>query len=424
MGDFDFSNLFQGCSNETPETTDEKPTEYGTFSGGGEIFRPEPEPEPQYGTFSGGVEIFRPEPEPEPQYGTFSGGVEIFRPEPAPLEYNAAAEIQRPRPGGSGSITFTDDAVIQTGLDHSLGGGKGGVTFTSTREQAKIAVDSLHIIEPKTFPWTPQSQPTNECAAGSGVLRPDGTWLCDVNDSTMVFESESLLIPKGESWFGPDCRKSHTGEGSLAIIGFPEVSIDDAVCDYDKFVIIRDTLATLERMTDFSLDDPDVMDALALLQEASPIQLLDWAKAYISLGSGQYDLFVLNMIDSIPVFGKVLRKLVHGRPLFKKLADTVIPGDFEESFLNWIDDALSVASGGTAAVPPIAILFSLARVCLFFGRRKWDRAAETLLTLGVSGLITSSDKYKKLNDKIKQWITNNPQIRAALGGALGSFKRS
>jgi len=371
-----------------------------------------PEDEPMSFNNSASIPI-RPEDEPM----SFNNSASIpIRPEDEPMSFNNSASIERPV-GGSGPVDILSDQWMRP--EPGVQGGEGWVDLNPATGDVDFGGETVSVSE-----FNPTRREWDEVAVNVTKVGPE-------EPGPTIYVATGTYADYGPGGASSTCTSWTEDPDSLERLGFN--SLDELICSNEKKKIVREVLSILDAMTtppDFS--DPDISDALKLIQEVHPLgSLLDLMRAHIRLGQGDVGGYVLNFIDSFPGVGGALAGFVGGMGWFNNAR---LPSNVHKRLLEGIDESLKyVASGLSFAGPPgaaMAFLISLQRALIYFGQARFDMATETAVTAvgsaafaasGISDAITQSDKYKKLTANVVVKMKSRfPALRKLTGDKVPS----
>jgi hypothetical protein len=192
-------------------------------------------------------------------------------------------------------------------------------------------------------------------------------------------------------------------EGFFRKAGLPVQSIDGSICDSDKDVFLNGFIDFLTKLSNTNdvLDDvlpswlADLVGDFPLVDRVENIASL--ALYGVELGRKNFDKAFASLLQGVPGIpnGEEVQKIT------RYLTDGI---DMEGSFT--LDDSLSdtlkekvldnvwvgYAALNTAFPPTVPITGILGALHLF-GRKMWDEAIESLLTLGVGKLVSKILKF-------------------------------
>lgn len=192
----------------------------------------------------------------------------------------------------------------------------------------------------------------------------------------------------------------------LDALGFP--SLDAVVCDTDKEAIIERMLEVLDELRAFPnpFDGVGVMDAIQAVNAVSgTANLYDVLVASTRFGRGDFSEATFALMDMIPGFGNVLSKAfeaVGGGLLLGQLDN--LPDGTKVKIIGWFYVALDLAGSVPHPAAPIATMIT---IFIDIGRKKWDQALATLLTLGIG----MSGAGSKITDPLAKAVVNSKWVK-------------
>ncbi len=382
--DMDVEEPVDEMSYSEQSLTPEIPSDYMSYSNGAEI-----EADPEI-LISGEVEVSRPN-----EYMSYSNGATLNRPEVNTdeyMSYSNGATLIRP-----------DEEMGGFGVNYSTTPPGTVRTYTNILTDTKIWVDgmgdhwardpisgSFYKIQRQDVKKLPDEvkenvasdiQDSNELietlsdyvAVFTGsILKPD--------DGPIVLPGETNIYLGSLATPPSYCTKwIHTGEGTLkTLFG---VSLDEEVCYEDKRMVIGQTLNFLSTITQNNVGGGNIFyETLMTLQEANPAgSLIDLAQAYMAMGYGQWEEFIYKSIDAIPVIGGWISELFKNSRFYQQIKNTVLPYKLQKMIMDNSENAMTITALVGSVAPPVALLLTMGKMCIQFGRGSWDRAVETLL---------------------------------------------
>lgn len=311
------------------------------------------------------------------------------------------------RSGGCGASSVPAEVCGGGGVDFNTGV---DTTWTGkiidgvcVKDDAVSSIDDLQ--------WNCQI-PQQIC--GGGYSLPDG--FCSASSS----EAKSGMLIKNpggqvvDMWQYCDsldpatyvCEKSFVDDYPLTDLlsellgdlGFSIPSIDATICNNTKEKVLREMVAVLAAVGDVGGIIASVLPTAiqpftaVVIDTFNPLDdIADIVRATIELGRGNFDEAVLAYIDALPGLGGILSVAIE-QAGFKgalegglgKLDKSISPAD-KVRILDFIDDSLGL---GKMAAGPLAPIVVLVQVAIMFGRRKWDRAVATFLSMGMDKYVT------------------------------------
>ena len=277
-----------------------------------------------------------------------------------------------------------------------------------TEKQIKALVDVVKLKRLKGVAFDIAEEMTRVLPPPEKILVCDGRieipsghsvrW--DPKQGTMIRDNQGIEVSHQYYCDNPVCVYSNTeytgdlsilGDGSnlkrvLEEEGIGVVTLDSSVCDHDKVRILLDIIKKLDGFTDMIDVVDDYIPAWLANLNPVPIDKLDGilglSKASIQFGMGDMGDSVISVLESFPGSGKFIEILLEKAGLTEVMIEKLndIPLEWKERLKNAQPLATSaITIAFPAAAPFVAVIDAL----VLFGRKMWDEALETLLSLGM-----------------------------------------